>query len=323
MRARTMVAITAALLAASAVAGCAGSSSSAGSAGGGGERHNGVAAHAVADSSKTLAQAGGLSTSGSALGASNGGVQDANATISNEPLPTTRSTIIKTGRLSIRVAAKAFGNLVPDADQIATDHGGYVVSSGTSGTRHHSAIIVIRVPAAQFKNTMNALRGLGDGKVLSDQRTGEDVGQQFVDLGARARNLKAQSRALIRLMNRAVSVSDTIRVQNELFQVQGQIEELQGRLRYLHDQADMSTITLDFSQSGTTAHHHHSHPSAIGGAFRRGWNHAVSVVTAVIVGAGLVIPVALLVALALLAGYWLRPLVLRRLHAPDEAPAAE
>jgi hypothetical protein len=319
MRARTMVAITAALLAASAVAGCAGSSSSGGSVGGGGERQNGVVAHGVADSGKALAP---FDASRSAVGGSSGGVQDANLTTPGEPLPKARSTIIKTGRLSIRVEAKAFGNLIPDADQIATDHGGYIVSSGTAGTRHHSATIVIRVPAAQFPKTMDALRGVGGGKVLSDQRTGEDVGQQFVDLGARARNLKAQSRALIRLMNRAVSVSDTMRVQNQLFQVQGQIEELEGRLRYLHDQADMSTITLDFSQSGAT-HHHHSHPSAIGGAFRRGWHHAVSVVTAVIVGAGLVIPVALLVALALLAGHWLRPLVLRRLHAPDEAPAAE
>lgn len=321
MRARAMVAITAALLAASAVAGCASSSSSAGSAGGGGERANGIVAHAAGASGKAP-QADAFSASGGAVG-SNGAVQDANLTISKQPLPNGRSTIIKTGRLSIRVDAKAFGNLVSQADVIAGDHGGYVVSSGTAGTKHHSATVVIRVPAAQFRKTMDALRLLGSGKVLSDQRTGEDVGQQFVDLGARARNLKAQSRALIRLMNRAVSVSDTIRVQNELFQVQGQIEELEGRLRYLHDQADMSTITLDFSQSGASTQHHHSHPSAIGGAFRRGWHHAVSVVTAVIVGAGIVIPVALLAALALLAGYWLRPLVLRRLHAPDEAPAAE
>jgi hypothetical protein len=302
------------------VAGCAGSSSS-GAAGSGGEQNNGVA-HAAGATGKALAPVPDALGAAGAVG-SRSAAQDANVTITNQPLPQTRSTIIKTGRLSIRVEAKAFGNLVPGADQIATDFGGYTVSSGTAGTKHHSATVVIRVPAARFKDAMNALRRLGGGKVLSDQRTGEDVGQQFVDLGARARNLKSQSRALIRLMNRAVSVSDTIRVQNELFQVQGQIDELEGRLRYLHDQADMSTITLDFSQSGAGTQHHHSHPSAIGGAFRRGWDHAVSVVTAVIVGAGLVIPVALLVALALLAGYWLRPLVLRRLHAPDEAPAAE
>jgi hypothetical protein len=320
MRARTMVAITVALLAASAVAGCA-SSSGSGSAGGGGEQNNGLT-HAAGAAGKTLGPVPDAFGASGAVG-SRRAVQDANVTISNQPLPQTRSTIIKTGRLSIRVDVKAFTDLVPKASTIAGDHGGYVVSSGTAGTKHHSATVVIRVPAAQFDKTMNALRGLGGGKVLSDQRTGEDVGQQFVDLGARARNLKSQARALIRLMNRAVSVSDTIRVQNELFQVQGQIDELEGRLRYLHDQAEMSTITLDFSQSGAGTQHHHSHPSAIGGAFRRGWDHAVSVVTAVIVGAGLVIPVALLVALALLAGYWLRPLVLRRLHAPDEAPAAE
>ena len=96
---------------------------------------------------------------------------------------------------------------------------------------------------------------------------------------------------LRRLMDRAVTVTDTIRVQNELSQVQGQIEQIQGRLRYLHDQADLSTITVSLREAGA---HAPGQPTAIGSAFRRGWDHAVSVVTAVIAGAGVVIPLALL-----------------------------
>jgi hypothetical protein len=314
MRFSTVAAITAVLVAAAGVAGCSGSSSSAGS---------GSATTAPAPEKQAV---GSMSASGGVAGdalAAPGKASHTAAVSTSRALPQMPSTVIKTGRLSIRPGHGDLGKAVQRASLIVDRYGGYISSSNISSGKHESSTIVLRVPAARFDQAMTDLGAPGIGSVRSQQVSGEDVGQQFVDLGARARNLRAQSRALIRLMNRAVSVSDTIRVQNELFQVQGQIEELQGRLRYLHDQADMSTITLDFSQSGTTAHHHHSHPSAIGGAFRRGWNHAVSVVTAVIVGAGLVIPVALLVALALLAGYWLRPLVLRRLHAPDEAPAAE
>ena len=54
-------------------------------------------------------------------------------------------------------------------------------------------------------------------------------------------------------MNQAVTVSDTIKIQNELFDIQGQIEELEGRLRYLHDQADMSTITMLLAPAGGRA----------------------------------------------------------------------
>ena len=177
---------------------------------------------------------------------------------------------------------------------------------------------MLRVPADRFGQAMSDLSAPGIGSVRSQQVSGEDVGQQFVDLSARARNLRAQSRALIRLMNQAVTVSDTIKIQNELFDIQGQIEELDGRLRYLHDQADMSTITMLLAQPAA-AHHHAGHATAIGSALRRSWQRATDVVTAVIVGAGVVIPVALLALVALLAGRCWPPL--RRQCAADAAGA--
>ena len=72
---------------------------------------------------------------------------------------------------------------------------------------------------------MHKLHTLGGAKVRSESVSGQEVGQEFVDLAARERNLHAQERVLLRLMNRAISVTDTIRVENELSQVQGQIEQ--------------------------------------------------------------------------------------------------
>lgn len=302
MRARTVGLITAAALAAG---GCAGASSSGGSSAGGGGAEAAPATHS-AKALETLSP-------GTATGSSTRsvGVQDANVTVTKLELPKQRSTIIKTGRLSLRLSGPAFAGVVPAVDAIATTYGGYTLSTESSGTKHRSATIVLRVPAAFFDRAMNDLRGVGHGTVLADIRSGQDVGQEFVDLGARARNLRAQSRALVRLMDRAVSVQDTIRVQNELFQVQGQLEEIEGRLRYLHDQADMSTITVSLTQQGTAHHHHHSPPTAIGSAIRRGWDLAVGVVSAVIVAAGVIIPVALLVGAALLIGLRLAPSIRR------------
>ena len=312
MRARTVGLISAAAVAA-AVAGCAGASGSAGSAGGGG----GIKEANAPQSAKSLGP-----TFSAAGGAARHSAQDANVTVTKLQLPKQRSTIIKTGRLSLRLSGSAIAGAVPAIDAIATRYGGYTLSTQSSGTRHRSATIVLRVPAAFFDRAMNDLRGVGHGTVLADVRTGEDVGQQFVDLGARARNLRAQSRALVRLMDRAVTVQDTIRVQNELFQVQGQLEEIEGRLRYLHDQADMSTITVALTQLGVVHHHHHSPPTALGSAVRRGWDLAVGVVSAVIVAAGVVIPVALLVAAALLVGLRLAP-SLRRWLAHLRRPAQD
>ena len=304
MRAGTIGLITAAALAA---AGCAGASGSAGSAGGGGRNGAAYAPATVKALGPTKSATGGVAR---AL-ASNGIAHDANVTVTKLELPKQRSTIIKTGRLSLRLSAAAIAGAVPAVDDIASRYGGYTLSTDSSGTKHRSATIVLRVPAASFDRAMNDLRGVGHGTVLADVRTGEDVGQEFVDLGARARNLRAQSRALVRLMDKAVSVADTIRVQNDLFQVQGQLEQIEGRLRYLHDQADMSTITVSLTQAGAAHHHHPGSPTAIGSAVRRGWDLAVGVVSAVIVAAGVVIPIALLLGAALLLGLRLAPAVRR------------
>lgn len=315
MRARTIGLISAVALAA-ATTGCAGAGSSGASAGGGGAVRD-AQAPAVSKTASGVA-------AGGAIGAPShtGAAQDANLTVSKLELPKQRSTIIKTGRLSLRLSGSAIAAAVPAVDSIATQYGGYTLTTESSGTRHRSATIVLRVPAAFFDKAMNNLRSVGHGTVLADVRSGQDVGQEFVDLGARARNLRAQSKALVRLMDRAVSVADTIRVQNELFQVQGQLEQIEGRLRYLHDQADMSTITVSLTQKGAAHHHHHGSPTAIGSALRRGWNLAVGVVSAVIVAAGVIIPVALLLALAVIAGLRVAP-ALRRWLAHLRRPAQD
>ena len=310
MRFSTVAAITAVLVAASGVAGCSGSSSSSGTTAPGPEER----------------AVGSMSGSGGAVAgdavASPGKAAHTAAVSTSKALPQMPSTVIKTGRLSIRLGRGDLSKAVDRANLVVARYGGFISSSNISSGRHASSTIVLRVPADRFGQAMTDLSGPGIGSVRSQQVSGEDVGQQFVDLSARARNLRAQSRALIRLMNQAVTVGDTIKIQNELFDIQGQIEELDGRLRYLHDQADMSTITMLLAQPAA-APHHLGHATAIGSALRRSWQRATDVVTAVIVGAGVVIPVALLALVALLAAGRLLPVVRRRTSQAIETTAAD
>src|SRR6478672_11653014 len=310
MRFSTVAAITAVLAAASGVAGCSGSSS------GSGTTAHESGKRAVGSMSGS---AGGI-VAGDALAAPRTAPHAA-AVSTQRALPQMPSTVIKTGRLSIRLGHGDLGKAVRRANLVVARYGGFISSSNISSGRHESSTIVLRVPADRFDQAMTDLSGPGIGSVRSQQVSGEDVGQQFVDLSARARNLRAQSRALIRLMNQAVTVGDTIKIQNELFDIQRQIEELDGRLRYLHDQADMSTITMLLAQPA--AAHHAGHATAIGSALRRSWQRATDVVTAVIVGAGVVIPVALLALVALLAARWLLPAVRGRTSHAIETPAPE
>jgi hypothetical protein len=159
----------------------------------------------------------------------------------------------------------------------------------------------VRVPADGFGRTLAQLEDLGD--VQQEHVSGRDVTQEFVDLQARLRNFTAQEAVLLRLMDRSVSVADTIRVQSHLQGVQLEIERLRGRIRFLEDQTDMSTITVNFEEAGA--------PAPRTGTIEKAWERAVdaafAVVSAVIVGAGFVVPIALMIGVAFLVAGWVRP----------------
>ena len=212
-------------------------------------------------------------------------------------------SVIKNAFVELEVGKGDLSGATREAISIAGRFGGFVVSTATHDERAASADVVLRVPADAFERALADLEGLGD--VNREEISGQDVGQEFVDLEARVRNLESQESVLLRLMDRSVSVSDTIRVQRELQSVQLEIEKLTGRLRYLKDQADMGTISLTLVEVGAPGHK----PAA--GVLAKAWARAVdvalAVVAAVIVGTGFLIPVALLALLAFLVLRAVRP----------------
>ena len=307
VRTRWALGVGLALIAAAAVAGCGGNGSASGGEGDGG----GIPARASGSKVPAVVPKGTVAdaASGEPAGDSTSPV-----------LPAAGPMVIKTGMLSLRLRHDAFGSAVQSADEIATAAGGYVVSSSVSGTGTRAGEIVIRVPAGRFTVVLGQLTHLAGGSVTSRSIEGQDVTAQFIDLNARAANLRAQERVLLLLMNRATSVADTIRVENELSQVQGAVEELEGRIRYLRDQSAMATVTLSLAQAGAVAP---GKSTAIGRSFRDAAAHALDVVTTVIAGAGLVLPIALLVALALLAGRAVWRRAEARAAGPDEPASVE
>lgn len=217
--------------------------------------------------------------------------------------PPVGPSVIKTATVDLEVARDGLQEATRDSISIAGRFGGFVLSTSTQEDRHSSASVTLRVPADSFERALAELEGLGD--VKAEQISGEDVGQEFVDLEARVRNLESQEAVLLRLMDRSQSVSDTIRVQRELQGVQLEIERLTGRLGYLRDQADMGTINMSFVEVGAPAH---KPPS---GVLAKAWAQAIDlalgVVAAVIVGTGFLIPVAVLALIAFLGLRAVRP----------------
>ena len=285
---------------AGAAAGCAGGAGSSGADAGGG-----------ATAAKQSLRASAASASG-ASEASGGSRADISV-----PVP---SAVIKTASLDLRVAHGRFGDAMNTATDIALRFGGYVSRSTSFGTRVHDGTIVMRIPAGRFDRARMAAERLG--RPTNEVVSGRDVTRQVVNLDARLGNLESQQRALRALMRRAVSVSDTIRVQGVLQGVELQIEEIQGELNYLHDRTSMSTISIAVHEAGKRPVPP-QHASAIWKDGARAAHAATQVVGAVIVGAGYVIPLAILALLVVLIGRllapWAAPLAARR-RAPAATP---
>lgn len=152
--------------------------------------------------------------------------------------------IIKTGRFSIVV--KEVRTAVQAVNEYAIKQGGYTVSSDVSKTGLAPyATVVIRVPVKVFDEGVGEIKNLGE--VESEYIEGQDVTEEFVDLDARLKNLRATEEQYLEIMKKAVKIEDILQVQNYLSNVRAEIESLQGRMKYLQQSADMSTITVYLS----------------------------------------------------------------------------
>jgi hypothetical protein len=217
-------------------------------------------------------------------------------------LPVIGPKVIKTASVRVEVARGGFSDALGEATAVAGKYGGFVLSSALEGEKARRGSLVIRVPAERFELALADIRDLG---TLNRERvSGEDVGQEFIDLEARLRNLRAHEGVMLRLYDRAQTIPESIRVQKEVTSVQLRIEEIEGRLRYLRDQAAFGTISIGLVEVGVV-------PDGPKGVIERSWERAVDVVLALasvaIVSLGFIVPIGLL-------GLMLFPFV-RRLRA--------
>jgi hypothetical protein len=140
-----------------------------------------------------------------------------------------------------RVALKSITDL-------AAAQGGYVASSNIYQVGNvPRGSITIRVPAQIYLDTLEKLRALAV-RVDSENSGTQDVSEEYTDLEARKTNLEYTEQALQQLLEerqRVGSTSDVLEVYRELTDVRGQIEQIEGRMRYLANQAALSTITIE------------------------------------------------------------------------------
>ena len=200
--------------------------------------------------------------------------------------------VIKTADLTVEVKAGTFSQAFGDAEFVAQKYGGFVVSSSTAGDKAKSGYLMIRVPSKNFDFAMKDLRDLGVTK--SESRNGQEVTDQFIDLNARLKTWQSQEAVLLRLMDNAKSISETMTVQRELQQVQYQIEQIKGQLRVLRDQTSLATISVTVREPGGVTTTPKSKDPSLSEAWDKAMAGVMSIAYVIVVGLGYVVPLGLI-----------------------------
>jgi len=171
-----------------------------------------------------------------------------NTVYSGEPVTQDR-LVIRNANLTLIVTDPTAS--VDAISRMAEDMGGFVVSSylyesayGAGNLTATQGTITVRVPADQLDMALDTIKA-GAIEVRSENISGEDVTQQYVDLQSRLRNLEAAEEQLQEIMGSATTTEDVMMVYNQLVQVRGEIESVKGQMQYFEQSARLSAITIE------------------------------------------------------------------------------
>jgi len=149
--------------------------------------------------------------------------------------------VLKSGRVSIPVDDRdRIWDVVADVDRTVKGCGGVMVSQHRQSGEYPRFDATYRVPSDGFETCIETISRMypdAEISVSSEDKTGE-----YVDITARLRVLEAERDFYERLLAKAETVDDMLKVKRALDQVITQIETLKARQQYLEDHAKWSTL---------------------------------------------------------------------------------
>lgn len=161
--------------------------------------------------------------------------------------PGTGRMIVKNATMSLEVDDVDLA--LSRIDGIAAQSGGYVLETRTdySNPFQKQAFVQIAVPVDRFEAALQRIREAA-GEVLSEQASGVDVSQEFVDVQSQIANLEATQARVRQLLAEAETVEEALRVNAELTRIEGELGKLKGRSQYLQQRSAFSTIAASLQE---------------------------------------------------------------------------
>lgn len=143
-----------------------------------------------------------------------------------------------------------------EINDLAKELGGYVVSSNlyqdtSTGKEVPQANIVIRVPSEKLDEALAKIKE-GAVDVPHENRSGQDVTSQYVDLQAQLKAKEAAEKKLLEILDQATRAEDVLDIYLQVQSVQTEIEQLKGQIKYLEESAALSAISVQLVAEEST-----------------------------------------------------------------------
>ena len=204
--------------------------------------------------------------------------------------------VIRNG--SVDLIVESVDEAFEEVRGVVEQAGGYLASSSFSGRdEFQRARMTVRIPAEKFDQVVADLRNLAV-EVDSVSTSSQDVTEEFTDLQASLRNLRAIETQYLTLLGEADNIGDILQVQDRLNGVRYELERVQGRLNLIENQTSLATLEIAlFPESAPMTE---EEPTGFRADVEEAWESSVDFVTAA--GTGIVV--------ALVWSWWLIPFVL-------------
>ena len=157
--------------------------------------------------------------------------------------------IVRTANLSLLVADTE--ETLEAIERLATQLEGYISDLQTWRQNDQLAgIVTLRIPASSFDQARERIKELAI-EVESENVSGQDVTEEYVDLEARLRNLEVAEEELLELLDSAQethkNAESILAIYREITNVRQQIEQITGRMNYLENASSLATLTVNLT----------------------------------------------------------------------------
>ncbi len=154
--------------------------------------------------------------------------------------------LIQTAQLHVEVGD--YGAARKRLDTLLASYGGFVADARidhNDGEVSHASL-TLRVPSDKLSIFLN--EAAGEGKVVQEQLSAQDITDAYVDTNARLKNARhLETRLQELLATKTSGVKDLLEVERELARVRGEIERYEAQIRSWDERVSMSTIELQLT----------------------------------------------------------------------------